>query len=126
MKHTTRSVIRPTAFLLLAALFVFGKPVSEPNANFTGYSRFAKTGMTFNDWACGQFLYVYVNNYDEEIAIGTSIWVDAAMTTPFPTGILTSLDGSTSGQSFWVIGGVVCYTTTPINCQDALDESVTE
>ncbi|SJZ78531.1 hypothetical protein [Sediminibacterium ginsengisoli] len=124
MKHTTKPFGSIFVFVVLMATCLAGasKISGSSHRAFDGYYRDIKTGQTFDNWYCGQFIYIYLRNADDEITIGKSVWADLSLTTPFPNGIITSYYGSTYGQSFYVLNGVIYDYATPMNCWDPLTD----
>jgi hypothetical protein len=81
---------------------------AKANANsshsFLSYEKDARVGSGAD---CGQLVVAYVIGSTEEIDTGTYVWAKPQCTVPYPDGIITSLSGSTYGQSFYIVNGLV-------------------
>jgi hypothetical protein len=113
MKNSVMSiVVCVTLFSSISMNFVTSMPV-ETKMPKTGYIKDAKVRSSGQRLPCGTNTFAIVANEADEIDTGTEIWANPNMTAHYPDGIITSMSGSTYGQSFFVVDGIVGASATP-------------
>ncbi len=86
---------------------------SKENLKFVGFSRAVRCGLTTTYLNCGEEYTVFVASSSEEINTGTHIYGNPNCTVPAYDGVVTSLSGSTYGQTFYVVNSIVAGTASP-------------
>jgi hypothetical protein len=108
MKTKMGYFIKVIAIVIMMAMVGIGIPSSTKAKTLTdGYGVFAKAGNTTEAYSCGENIIVFVEYSTEEIDTGTHLYGDHHCINPVNDMIITSRSGSTYGQTFYVVDGVV-------------------
>ena len=114
MKKTILHSLKFTLLILLVAVATQSLTTqSKAKPVLLGYQLTVVAGDISPEHNCGTDYTVWVSNSTDIITTGTHVYINPQCTNPLPDTIIISQSGSTLGQAFYVVNGVVAGSAIP-------------